>query len=120
MAAVDHGVPVGFFSLEMSADQLVLAPHLCRAACGCAQCPHRPPPDSQWSQLSTRIGNSIPQKIFIDDTPALGILELRAKARPFRVEHNIGMIIVRLSSADAGAEEQPEPRTGNFDDFPIS
>jgi replicative DNA helicase len=93
-AAVDHGVPVGFFSLEMSADQLVLRLICAEARVDAHSVRTGRLPDSQWSQLSTRIGKLHSAKIFIDDTPALGILELRAKARRLRVEHNIGMIIV--------------------------
>ncbi|MCX6137698.1 MAG: replicative DNA helicase [Ignavibacteriales bacterium] len=93
-AAVDHGVPVGFFSLEMSADQLVLRLICAEARVDAHSVRTGRLPDSQWAQLSTRIGKLHNAKIFIDDTPALGILELRAKARRLRVEHNVGMIIV--------------------------
>jgi replicative DNA helicase len=93
-AAVDHDVPVGFFSLEMSADQLVLRLICAEARVDAHSVRTGRLPDSQWSQLSTRIGKLHSAKIFIDDTPALGILELRAKARRLRVEHNVGMIIV--------------------------
>ena len=93
-AAVDHGVPVGFFSLEMSVDQLVLRLICAEARVDAHSVRTGRLPDSQWSQLSTRIGKLHSAKIFIDDTPALGILELRAKARRLRVEHNIGILIV--------------------------
>jgi len=93
-AAIDHGIPVAFFSLEMSAQQLVLRLICAEARVNAHSVRTGRLPDDQWRQLSTRIGKLHAAKIFIDDTPALGILELRAKARRLKVEHNIGMVIV--------------------------
>ncbi|HLP17707.1 MAG TPA: replicative DNA helicase [Bacteroidota bacterium] len=93
-AAADHNIPIGFFSLEMSAQQLVLRLICAEARVDAHSVRTGRLPDDQWRQLSTRIGKLYQAKIFIDDTPALGILELRAKARRLKVEHNIGMVIV--------------------------
>jgi len=93
-AAIDHAVPVAFFSLEMSSQQLVLRLICAEARVNAHNVRTGRLPDDQWRQLSTRIGKLHAAKIFIDDTPALGILELRAKARRLKVEHNIGMVIV--------------------------
>ncbi len=93
-AAVEYEVPVAFFSLEMSAQQLVL-----RLVCAEARVDQHKVrtgrlPEDQWQYLSTRIGKLARAKLFIDDTPSLGILELRAKARRLKAEHNIGMVVV--------------------------
>lgn len=93
-AAIDHEIPVGFFSLEMSAQQLVLRLICAEARVNAHSVRTGRLPENQWRQLSTRIGKLHQAKIFIDDTPALGILELRAKARRLKVERNVGMIIV--------------------------
>jgi replicative DNA helicase len=93
-AAIDHGIAVAFFSLEMSSQQLVLRLICAEARVNAHNVRTGRLPDDQWRQLSTRIGKLHAAKIFIDDTPALGILELRAKARRLKVEHNIGMVIV--------------------------
>jgi replicative DNA helicase len=93
-AAIDHNVPVGFFSLEMSAQQLVLRLICAEARVDAHSVRTGRLPEDQWRQLSTRIGKLHSAKIFIDDTPALGILELRAKARRLKVEHNIGMVVL--------------------------
>jgi len=91
---IDHAIPVAFFSLEMSSQQLVLRLICAEARVNAHNVRTGRLPDDQWRQLSTRIGKLHAAKIFIDDTPALGILELRAKARRLKVEHNIGMVIV--------------------------
>ena len=93
-AAIDHGIPVGFFSLEMSSQQLVLRLICAEARVNAHSVRTGRLPDGEWRKLSTQIGKLHVAKIFIDDTPALGILELRAKARRLKVEHNIGMVIV--------------------------
>lgn len=93
-AAVDHNKPIGFFSLEMSAQQLVLRLICAEARVDAHSVRTGRLPEEQWRHLSTRIGKLYNAKIFIDDTPALSILELRAKARRLRAEHDISMIII--------------------------
>jgi replicative DNA helicase len=93
-AAIDHNMPVGFFSLEMSAQQLVLRLICAEARVNAHSVRTGRLPEDQWSNLSRRIGKLHQAPIYIDDTPALGILEIRAKARRLKIEHNIGMVIV--------------------------
>ncbi|MFQ6606949.1 MAG: replicative DNA helicase [Fidelibacterota bacterium] len=93
-AAVDYGVPSGVFSLEMSNQQLALRllcsearvdSHLVRTG--------RLPKD-QWKNLSFSVGTLADAPIYLDDTPAMGITELRAKARRLKAEKDVQMIIV--------------------------
>ncbi|MEW5797609.1 MAG: replicative DNA helicase [Bacteroidota bacterium] len=93
-AAVDHDKAIGFFSLEMSSQQLVLRLICAEARVDAHSVRTGRLPEEQWRHLSTRIGKLYNAKIFIDDTPALSILELRAKARRLRAEHNINMIVI--------------------------
>ena len=93
-AAIDHNVPIAFFSLEMSSQQLVMRLICAEARVNAHQVRTGRLPEDEWRKLSTKIGKLHQAKIFIDDTPALGILELRAKARRLKVEHNIGMVII--------------------------
>lgn len=93
-AAVKNKVPVAIFSLEMSMQQLGL-----RLLCSEAQVSSHEIRTGvirheDWSKLSTSIGNLSEAPIFIDDTPAIGILELRAKARRLKAEHTVGLIII--------------------------
>ncbi len=50
--------------------------------------------DNQWSKLPLAMGDLSEAPIFIDDTPGLSILELRAKARRLKLQHDIQLIIV--------------------------
>jgi replicative DNA helicase len=93
-AAVDHGIPVGFFSLEMSRKHVAQ-----RILCAQAKVDgHKMRagylPDSDWPRLSMAMGPLSEAPVFIDDTPALSILELRAKARRLRAQHGAGIVFV--------------------------
>jgi replicative DNA helicase len=50
--------------------------------------------DNQFQNLSLAMGTLSESEIYIDDTPGLGLLELRAKARRLKLQHNIQMIII--------------------------
>lgn len=110
-AAVDHDCPIGFFSLEMSAQQLVMRLICAEARVDAQSVRTGRLPEDQWRNLSTRIGKLYSAKIFIDDTPALSILELRAKARRLKAEHNIRMIIIdylQLMSGPKSAQSREQ------------
>ncbi len=82
------------FSLEMGKEQLVMRflSSLARVDAGRMRTGHLM--DSDWPRLQRAAGILHNANIFIDDTPAISVLELRAKARRLKAEHNIGLIIV--------------------------
>jgi len=93
-AAIVDKHPVAVFSLEMSMDQLAL-----RMLCSLGRV------DSQrirtgrlkqrdWPNLTRATGMLSDAPIFIDDSAAMSVLEMRAKARRLKSEHNLGMVIV--------------------------
>lgn len=92
--AIDHDRPVAFFSLEMSAVQLVMRLIVAESGLSSADVRSGRLNDEQWRHLeqSTRILPSAP--IYIDDTPALSIYELRSKARRLKSQHDIQIIII--------------------------
>jgi replicative DNA helicase len=93
-ASIFHEVPVAFFSLEMSIQQLVLRLICAEARVDAQSVRTGRLPEDEWRKLSTSIGKLYKAKIFIDDTPALTALEIRAKARRLKAEHNVGLVIV--------------------------
>lgn len=93
-ASVMHNIPIGFFSLEMSTQQLVMRLICAEARVDAHSVRTGRLPEDEWRKLSTSVGRLYKAKIFIDDTPALGILELRGKARRLKAEHNVGLIVV--------------------------
>lgn len=93
-AAVAHRVPVGVFSLEMSNTQLAMRMLCSEARVDSHKVRTGRLPDDQWSNLSTVVGNLSEAPIYIDDSAALSVLEIRAKARRLKAEKNVGLLIV--------------------------
>ena len=87
-------VGVAVFSIEMSEQQLVIRMLSAEAKVNAHALRTGRLQDDKWKNLSRVVGKLAEAKIFIDDTPALGVLELRAKARRLKAEHDIGMVIV--------------------------
>ena len=93
-AALDYKIGVGMFSLEMSNSQLAM-----RLLCSEARVDSHfvrtgKLPPKLWKNLGISAGELEEASIFLDDTPALTVLELRAKARRLKAEKNIGLIVV--------------------------
>jgi len=103
--------PVAIFSLEMTKEQLAL--RLLSSECRVEGDRLRSGLllEQHWQRL-TNAGDRLSRApIYIDDTPALSILALRAKSRRLKAEHNLGMIVVDYlqlmqGSADADTREQ--------------
>ena len=93
-AAVDFERPVAIFSLEMSSIQLVKRLISSEAELESEKLRKGNLTDEEWDRMissTTRISKA---PIFIDDTPALSVMELRAKARRLKAQHDIQMIII--------------------------
>ena len=92
--AVTKQVPVAFFSLEMSSVQLIT--RLISAETGLSSEKLRTGKlaDHEWKQLNVKVGDLEKAPLYIDDTPALSIFDLRAKARRLASQHKIKLIVV--------------------------
>ncbi len=93
-AAIEHKIPVGIFSLEMSTMQLVIRMLCAEGRLNAHLVRTGKLPSSEGVKLSKNAHKLIESPIFVDDTPAQTILEIRAKARRLKVEKNIGMVII--------------------------
>jgi replicative DNA helicase len=93
-AAIQKKIPIAIFSLEMSKEQLGIR-MLCSEAF--VEGTHLRTGflnESDWPKLTIAAGNLSEAPIYIDDTAALSALELRAKTRRLRAEHDLGMVII--------------------------
>ncbi|MCL2789046.1 MAG: replicative DNA helicase [Desulfobulbus sp.] len=110
-AALISKIPVAVFSLEMSTESLAL-----RMLCSLGRI------DSQrirtgklhendWPKLTRATGMLADAPIFIDDSAGLTVLEMRAKARRLKAEHNLGLIVVdylQLMQGKSGVENRAQ------------
>ncbi len=88
------GSNIGIFSLEMSAEQLVL-----RMLSAEAQIPHQKIRNAmvssdEWMELTNTAARLAEAKIFIDDSPSITLLELRAKARKLKAQANVQLLVI--------------------------
>lgn len=92
--AVEHNIPVAFFSLEMSSVQLIT--RLISSETGLSSEKLRTGnlEKHEWEQLNVKVKGLEKAPLFIDDTPSLSIFDLRAKARRLSSQHGIQLIIV--------------------------
>ena len=104
-ASIDHEMPIALFSLEMSSLQIVNRLISSEAEVDSDKIKKGNLKDYEWQQLLHKTDQLNNAKIFIDDTPALSILELRAKSRRLKSQHDIQCIIVdylQLMSGEYG------------------
>jgi replicative DNA helicase len=86
--------PVGFFSLEMSREELVDRLLVGQADIDAWKLKTGKLSEDDFTKLSNAMGELAEAPLFIDDTPALSILEMRTKARRLQVEQGIDLLVV--------------------------
>ncbi|MFQ5354768.1 MAG: DnaB-like helicase C-terminal domain-containing protein, partial [Thermodesulfobacteriota bacterium] len=92
-AAIGSNIPVAVFSLEMSKEQLVQRMLSSRAKVDLHRLRSGFLKDEDWGRLTNAVGSLYDAPIFIDDTPAQSVLEMRAKARRWQAEHGLRLVI---------------------------
>ena len=93
-AAVDANVPVAVFSLEMSKEQLSLRMLCSEARIDSSRLRGGFFSMEDWHRLTDAAGVLSESPIYIDDSPSLSAMEIRAKARRLKMDKNIGLIII--------------------------
>jgi replicative DNA helicase len=92
--AIDYGMPVALFSLEMASVQLITRLISSETGLSSEKLRTGKLEKHEWEQLSTKVKNLEKAPLYIDDTPSLSIFDLRAKARRLVSQHGIRIIIV--------------------------
>ena len=92
--AATEGTTVGFFSLEMSREQLALRLLSAEAAVDQHRLRNGELDDEHWGRLTNGLAKLSNTPIYIDDTPNIQLVELRSRARRLQAEHELGLIII--------------------------
>ncbi len=92
--AAEHGKSIALFSLEMSKNQLVTRLISMEAELNSKQLRNGDLNELEWEKLNDAVEKLSNLNIFIDDTPALNIYELRAKSRRLKQQHDLDMIVI--------------------------
>ncbi|HZS44351.1 MAG TPA: replicative DNA helicase [Blastocatellia bacterium] len=93
-AALKYGAVAGVFSLEMSKQQLVQRMLCSESQVDAQRFRNGFLNKEEWGRLAEGLAHLAEGKIFIDDTPGISILEMRAKARRLKAEHGLDMLVV--------------------------
>ncbi len=105
----EQRTPVVIFSLEMSKEQLVTRLLCCESRVDASRVRTGHFQENDWPKLIKAASSLHDARIFIDDTPAISVLELRAKSRRLKAEHGIGLILVDYLQLMRGSSN-PESR----------
>ena len=108
-AAIEHNVPIAIFSLEMSTIQLATRLISAEARINAHSVRTGKFKAEDGARISRTVHKLSKAPIYIDDTPGLSILEMRAKCRRLKTEKNIGLVIadyLQLMSAGGKLESR--------------
>jgi len=104
-AAVRENIPVAIFSLEMSKEQLSQRLLCAEALIDAHRLRTGDITEDEWIKLARAMGVLADKPIFIDDTPAISITEMRAKCRRLKIEHGLGLIAIDYLQLMSGSSK---------------
>ncbi len=93
-AAVMSNLPVVIFNLEMSKEQIGNRILCSEAMVDSNKVRTGQMEDEDWMKLASTLGRISEAPIYIDDTPGISIMEIRAKCRKLKLEKNIGLVVI--------------------------
>jgi replicative DNA helicase len=93
-AAMKENIPTAVFSLEMSKEQLAFRLLSSEAKVDAQRLRKGHLGETDWPKLTIAAGNLSEAPIFIDDTPAITVLEMKAKSRRLKADKGLGLIVV--------------------------
>ena len=93
-AALEMGVPVAIFSLEMAKEQLATRMLASEARVDSQRLRRGFLGETDWPKLTTAAGRLSEAPIYIDDTPAITVIEMKAKSRRLKSEAGLGLVIL--------------------------
>ena len=93
-ASIKHGLPSVIFSLEMSRNEIVMRLLSAEAQVPLQHMRSGNMSDSDWTKLASKMGTVSEAPLFIDDSPNMTLMEIRAKCRRLKQRHGLRLIVV--------------------------
>lgn len=115
--AVEHKIPAAIFSLEMASVQLITRMISSETGISSEKLRKATLANHEWNQLYNKVKTLEEAPLFIDDTPALSVFDLRAKARRLVSQHGVKIIIIdylqlmTVGNSKAGGNREQEIAT---------
>jgi len=93
-AAIDHNMATVVFSLEMGRNELAMRLLSAEATISLQDLRKGTVKDDQWSKIATTMGKMNDAPLFIDDSPNMSLMEIRAKCRRLKQQHDLKLVIL--------------------------
>jgi len=93
-AAVQKHVPVALFNLEMSKDQLVNRMLCSEVMVDSHKMRTGKLEDEDWNKIARALAPLSEAPVYIDDTPGISVMDIRAKCRRLKLEKNLGLVVI--------------------------
>ena len=113
-ASIHNGQTSVIFSLEMSKSEITMRMLSAEARVGLNNIRSGSLSDDEWSRLARRMGEISEAPLFIDDSPNLSMMEIRAKARRLKQRHDLKLIVIDYLQLMSSGKKSREPPTGSF------
>ncbi len=118
--ALPDPVPVGIFSLEMSKEELLTRVLSSEAEIDLLTLRSGTFPSEKWPKITTAAAKISDAPIYIDDAPALNIMDLRGRARRLKKEHDVGLLVIdylQLMRGRSGGGDRREQEISEISRF---
>lgn len=93
-AALEHGITTAIFSLEMSRSEIAMRLLSAETKVFLSKIRSGDLSTQDWTKLTEQIGKMADAPLFIDDSPNMSMMEIRAKCRRLKAQHNLGLVVV--------------------------
>ncbi|NKX55622.1 replicative DNA helicase [Arthrobacter mobilis] len=93
-AAIKHNMTTVFFSLEMGRNEIAMRLLSAEATIGLQDLRKGTIKDEQWGKIATTMGRMNDAPLFIDDSPNMSLMEIRAKCRRLKQRHDLKLIVL--------------------------
>ncbi|MFI5084556.1 MAG: replicative DNA helicase [Actinomycetales bacterium] len=93
-AAIKHNLATVIFSLEMGRNELAMRLLSAEASIGLQDLRKGTIKDDQWSKIATTMGRMNDAPLFIDDSPNMSLMEIRAKCRRLKQQHDLKLVVL--------------------------
>ncbi|SNC64236.1 primary replicative DNA helicase [Kytococcus aerolatus] len=93
-ASIEHGLTSAIFSLEMSKSEIVMRMLSAEASIPLQKLRKGDLDENDWAKIADIQGRLSSAPLFIDDSPNLSLMEIRAKARRLKQQHNLKLVVI--------------------------
>ena len=110
-AAINHNLATVIFSLEMGRNEIAMRLLSAEATIGLQDLRKGTIKDEQWSKIATTMGRMNDAPLFIDDSPNMSLMEIRAKCRRLKQQHDLKLVILdylQLMSSGKNVESRQQ------------